>query len=52
MFRNEGLLSINDLINTVVCVEIGLDILKDNHGTVSATSDEIISARWMMHKTK
>ena len=44
MLGNEWFLLVNDLVNTQVCVEVGLDLLEDDHGTVSAGAARIRSA--------
>ena len=38
MSGDEGLLFLDDLIHTVVGVEVGLDVAEDNHGSVGASS--------------
>ena len=45
MLDGEGPLGLNDLVDTVVGVEVGLDVLEDGNRSVSASTSVRMSAK-------
>lgn len=41
MFGHEGLLRVDDFIDTKVCVEVGLNSVEDHDGAVSASTTRL-----------
>lgn len=41
VFSNERLLSVDNFVDSQVRVEVGLNVLKDNHGTVGTATTKM-----------